>query len=221
MKTIQQRMERLRTFLEENKTELFKKQHRDSKSKRTFRLRGSFKVGVGSTQPGNKQYIGKSNSNHLKHPFRNTAVYIESIPSQLMNGKISAVQYRAYKLARKIFKMVDPEFMSGECLINFSRMNSKSHHVKRHTDNEDISHQYALALGEYNGAQLRCYDSAGNFTDFDYRYKIVKLDGRLPHEVVGMKEFQGERFSIIAYKNYDSRMSAPGPIIEKANFVTV
>ena len=98
-------------------------------------------------------------------------------------------------------------------------MTSRSHHVRRHTDGEDITHQYALALGEYDGALLRCYDPQGNFTDFDYKNKIVKLDGRLPHEVVGMTEFQGERFSVIAYKNYDSRMSVEDPIFEKATFV--
>ena len=38
--------------------------------------------------------------------------------------------------------------------------------------------------------------------DFAYRNKVVKLDGRLPHEVVNMGEFTGERFSIIVYKNY-------------------
>ena len=36
---------------------MFSKQHRDGKQKRKFSLKGSFKIGRGSTQPGNIQHI--------------------------------------------------------------------------------------------------------------------------------------------------------------------
>ena len=84
--------------------------------------------------------------------------------------------------------------------------------LKKHVDGEDISHQYALALGNYSGAYLRCYDEKENVLgDFDYNRKVCKMDGRLPHELI-QDDFQGIRFCVIWFKLYDHRKAEPDKI---------
>lgn len=82
----------------------------------------------------------------MRHPFKNTGVLIESVRSQRDRKYITKPEYKTYKLAMKIFKSIDPEYCKGECIVNFSRMNGCRQYVKRHTDGEDISPQYALSL---------------------------------------------------------------------------
>ena len=40
--------------------------------------------------------------------------------------------------------------------------------------------------------------------DFDNRNRVLRVDGRFPHEVV-LERFRGDRFTVIWYKNYDVR----------------
>ena len=85
-------------------------------------------------------------------------------------------------------------------------MSKHSHHVACHTDRGDVTFQYALSLGEFEGALLRCYTAPdkSSFVDFDTKNTIVKFDGRLPHEVV-KDGFRGKRFSVIFFKSFDAR----------------
>jgi hypothetical protein len=76
-----------------------------------------------------------------------------------------------------------------------------------------------LRVGDFEGANLKCYDSNGGAKIVNYRNKIVKMDGRLPHEVVDMADFKGERFTIIAYKTYDHRKLTADPILETPEIV--
>jgi hypothetical protein len=43
--------------------------------------------------------------------------------------------------------LVDPDFADGEFVVNYSCMTKPEQYVKKHVDSDDISHQYALALG--------------------------------------------------------------------------
>ena len=54
--------------------------------------------------------------------------------------------------------------------------------------------------------------------DINYCHKIIRMDGRLDHEVV-KHHFKGTRYSIIAYKNYDKRIIEPTPILLKPKVV--
>ena len=69
-----------------------------------------------------------------------------------------------------------------------------------------MTFQYALSLGDFEGARLRCYTAPdkSSFLDFDSKNNIVKFDGRLPHEVV-KDGFRGKRFSVIFFKSFDAR----------------
>ena len=220
---IRKLMTRLFKHLSKNKKVLFKAQHRDAKHKNQFSLRGSFKVGSGSTANEHMQHVRRNNRNFVKHNYKNAGVYIESVEAQVTNKKINEDQYRAYRLAtlifKKVLKRIDPDYMNSHYIINFSLMNSKTHYVKKHVDNKDVAPQYAFCLGSYTGAELKCYDEVGYGTSICNWRKVVKLDGRLPHEVVNMDSFTGNRYSVIVYKTYDASQTEADPIFPKAEIV--
>ena len=114
-------------------------------------------------------------------------------------------------MAKAILEMVDPAFAaSGNVLVQFALIDDSSHHVYRHVDAEDITFQYVMCLGDYTGATLRAFRPNGLYQDFSVHRKMLRIDGRFPHEVV-MSDFAGERFSVIYYKNFDDSMPEPSP----------
>ena len=54
-----------------------------------------------------------------------------------------------------------------------------------------------MVLGDCTGGELKLWNSAGDTQVIDYTNKILKLDGRLPHEVM---PFTGKRYCIVWYK---------------------
>jgi hypothetical protein len=203
----------LEEHLAANAEHLFAVQHRDGNHKRQFSLKGSFKVGTASTNGKWKWNVGK-HPYFKRHNFKNTVVWVKPPLVQLKDGKICKAKFQAWLLASMIIERVDPNYAAGEYEVNFSMMNSAQHYVKKHIDGDDISHQYALGLGQYSGAMLRVWSKDQSaYQDFDYRHKILKLDGRNYHELV-TNNFQGERFTVIWYKVYDHRMTQPDPICD-------
>mmetsp|Transcript_33751 Transcript_33751/g.67276 ORF Transcript_33751/g.67276 Transcript_33751/m.67276 type:complete len:220 (-) Transcript_33751:178-837(-) len=88
-------------------------------------------------------------------------------------------------------ELVDPAFdFSGVAL-------SKDFRGSPHVDTYDISYQWALSLGNFEGGQL-CMESApGEVSVIDTHNRAAKVDGRFPHWVA---PWAGERYSVIAYK---------------------
>ena len=208
----------LERYVMEYSSHMFQKQHRDGKHKRKFSLKGSYKVGRGSTQPGNIQHIGKK-PHFRKHNFKNTAVNLQSVHKQ---KGINEYQKRAYVLAKCVIELLDPVFAKGETyLVNFSHMDSRLQHVKKHVDGDDITYQYILSFGDYQGdVKLFVYDALGYFRQsFNCKGRILKVDGRRPHRVRKTPDFEGNRFAVIWYKSYDERITAPTPILEDPYFV--
>ena len=121
-----------------------------------------------------------------------------------------------WKLCRELLNIIDPEYAEGEYCVQYACIDdAKKHHVGKHVDQYNISHQYALALGDYSGCSLRVYDKQDNVIgDYDYYRKMLKLDGRLPHELV-MNNFKGTRYSLIFFKNYDRLRPVEDPIMEE------
>jgi hypothetical protein len=137
-KALKGRLALMRQHLEKHKGTLFAKQHRDGKRKNKFDLQGSFKIGLGSTQPGHLQHLGKPG--FVRHNFKNTAAFVKPVHEQ----ELPYEQRHAYQMASDILNMVDPDYAAGEYLVQFAHMCSDEHKVEKHVDKEDISHQYAL-----------------------------------------------------------------------------
>ena len=184
--------EDLERLLSRHRATLFKKQHRDGRLRRRFHTAGSFKVGTGSTNAGHLAHVRAGNPHFVRHPFRNTGVNVRPVREQT---KLSPTQRAVYELARAILERVDPAYAAGDFLVQFAWISDAAHYVKRHVDKDDIAHQYALALGDYEGrAALRVHSEDGHTTEMDYKGRIVKFDGRLPHEVAIGPDFRGNRF---------------------------
>jgi len=154
----------------------------------------------------------------VPHPTRNTAAYVAPISEQLKSRprRFTQLQYECYCIAREMIGLVDPDYASGEYIVQFAYMNSKAHYVKVHTDNHDISYQYVLTLGDFAGASLRAYLSKdrSSYLDFATIGSFVKVDGRHPHEVILSPNFRGDRFTCIWYKNYDRRKRRDDAILK-------
>ena len=208
----------LERYVMANASRMFTKQHRDGKHRRKFSLKGSYKVGRGSTQPGNIQHIGKK-PHFRMHNFKNTAVNLQHVQEQT---GLNPYQKSAYEKAKRVIEILDPEFATGETyLVNFAHMNSRHHYVKKHVDADDITYQYILSFGQYQGdVKLFVYDKNGNFhQSYNCKDRILKVDGRLPHRVRKTPDFEGNRFAVIWYKSYDARITEPTPVLAKPYFV--
>ena len=124
--------------------------------------------------------------------------------------------------SRKLIELIDPDFAAGEYVVNYACMDSNEHYVKKHSDSDDIAPQYAMALGDYKEgtAFLRVYDNEDNpIGDYDYKNRIMKMDGRRAHELIVNDEFSGTRYCVIFFKSYDHRKSVCDPVMETPMYV--
>ena len=197
---------RLLRYLENNRDDLFKKSARGG----PLLTRGNFAIGAGAACPFNEKFRGCKG--FRVKPCRNgssTVHCVRSVEQQLAAKKVKRVHYDAYLLAKDVLEKVDPEYAGGEYRVQFAYMNDPSHRVSKHKDSSDVNFQYALSLGNFSGAKLRAYnEDETNWKDFDYKGRVLRVDGRLSHEVV-LDHFVGDRYTIIFYKNYDHRYKTP------------
>lgn len=184
-------------------------QYRDKIKRERFNLKWAFLLGFNCSALGAKSF-------ETPHNFKEgKGVCITPVESR----KLPKYKLELWALAKELLQLIDSDFAAGEYVVNFSCMDSPEHYVKKHVDADDISHQYALALGDYKNAYLRLYDEDDNVLgDFNYHRKVCKLDGRLPHELVSTG-FEGERYCVIFFKTYDQRKTEPDPIFRAPCFV--
>ena len=66
-------------------------------------------------------------------------------------------------------------------------------------DKKDTSHQYVLALGDFEGGELCVEAGEGGEKTLavDVKNRLGRLDGRVPHWVSG---WTGERFSLVFFR---------------------
>ena len=91
-----------------------------------------------------------------------------------------------------------------------------SHNVTTPCDSLDVLYQYAIALGDCTSRNMTCTKYDGSSIELDNNYKVLQMDGRLPHRVTF---FDGLRFSIIYYKQYDRTYTKSAPLLEPARVV--
>jgi hypothetical protein len=121
--------------------------------------------------------------------------------------------------ATELFSFVVPNFVEKQYNIQFSKMSSSNPNtmVEWHTDDNDISHQYMVNFGSWTGAEIVCYspDPSSSFQEifsFSEQRKVLKFDGRLPHEV-RLNNFEGDRYSVILYQTWHENKFQPDPIV--------
>ena len=187
-------------------------QYRNGNKKDTFHW--DFSMQIGRTTNALGAAKGAFNTRH--HFEKGRGVYMGNIEDR----KIPKWKLNLWKKSKRIIQLIDPDFAANDdFVVQYARMSNPNHHCKKHVDALDVSHQYALALGNYRGAKLRVYDAQDKPTgEYDYKRKILKFDGRLPHELV-MDDFQGTRYSLVFFKMYDRRQTERAPIFHTPTFV--
>ena len=159
----------------------------------------------------------------FKHNFRhNIGIYSmnETELADPMKAKTkSAEQKILYYMAGKLLNIIDPGYAAGgHWVVQIHGMDSKSK-INKHVDSNDITFQYGVTLGDYEGGNLITWDSTGeNPTEINVQNKVVKLDGRLFHQVTPVTS--GVRYSLYYYKVYDPTITEVGPIFEPATIIT-
>jgi len=186
------------------------KQYRDKTKKIRFNLNWSFMLGNTTGALGGGGMQTPHNMPHKK----GKGVCV----SKVEDRKLPKWKQALWAVSKELISIIDKDFSEGEYVVNYAKMTPGTY-VKKHVDAEDISFQYAMALGDFKGAPLRCYDSNDQIIgDFYNRNKVLKVDGRLPHEVI-MDDFQGTRYVVIWFKLYDYRKLVEDPILTTPCYV--
>jgi hypothetical protein len=192
-------------------------QTRDRKQK-DLKFRFQFTIGrtvrAKTTEAGNKTWS-------FPHNFvKGKGVYAENAKTlkDPIKGSKPAAQKEIYRKAAQIVEMLDPVYAAnGDWVVQVHAMDSQSK-VNRHTDDDDLTYQYGVILGDFEGGELLTWDSKEKpCAPLAVQNKIVKLDGRLYHQV--MPVTRGVRYSLYFYKLYDRTMVAHAPIFEPACIV--
>jgi hypothetical protein len=131
-------------------------------------------------------------------------------------------------LGTELFSFVVPNFVEKQYNIQFSKMSSTNPNtmVKCHTDYNDISHQYMVNFGSWTGAEIVCYSpdsSSSSFREifsFSQPRKVLKFDGRFPHEV-RLNNFKGDRYSVILYQTWHEHKFQPDPLVFRPSIVYI
>ena len=181
-------------------------QYRDSTKKNTFSFKSSFVLGY-------TEHVLGANGFRTPHNFKKGRGVCTT---PMENRKLPPWQIQLWNLSEELIRQIDPHFADGEYCVQYACMNDPDHYVHKHVDKENISHQYALALGDYKGeAVLRLYEPDGETVkgEFEYNRKFLKADGRFPHELF-TKNFSGTRFSLIYFKVYDHRKTECDPLMD-------
>ena len=124
------------TKVQANKIELFRLQHRDGKKKRIFSPSGSFKIGVGSTQPGHLKLAIKElrilSSIHSRIPAYASARWKSSLTRRVSvpsNLKLTTSQRKSWNLSIQNMPMV-PSLRSLPTWIRSSTLSPSTRMVR-------------------------------------------------------------------------------------------
>ena len=191
-------------------------QSRD-RARKTFSWRFQFTIGrtvrALTTEVGNKTWC----TPHNFLPGKGVYSLAMGVLKDPLSGGKQEQQKAIYVEAIELMKLVDASYVAhGDFVLQVALMTDpKRHYCKRHTDDDDITFQYGVGLGNYRGGELVTWDSSGaRQAPIDMRRRLVRLDGRLPH-MVG--SFKGTRYSLYYYKLYDRSISERQPIYEPAH----
>ena len=127
-------------------------------------------------------------------------------------------QKKIYQVAGELLTLIDPEYAAGGHWVLQAHAMDSGSKVNKHTDDEDISFQYGVILGDFTGGELLTWSSDGEpHPPLPVSGRVVKLDGRLPHQVTPVTS--GVRYSLYFYKLFDPTIAEAHPVMEPAVIV--
>ena len=209
-------MNQLLLLMKAYDVETNQKQSRDKK-KTTLKFRYQFTIGRTC-----RQRTFKTNSSfRFKHNYLpNMGVYSVSetqLADPMLAKSKKTDQKLIYAKTRELLCIIDSEYATNDHWVVQVHCMDATSRIGNHVDKNDITFQYGVTLGEYEGGNLLTWNKSGVVTEMNVHNQVVKLDGRLQHSVTPI--ISGRRYSLYYYKSYDPIIITPTPILEKAEIV--
>lgn len=185
-----------------------KTQKRDNKNKKHFSLEWQLGMGRSISALGATAF-------ETPHNFKKG---VGVCMADVKNSTRPKWQKELYAKSKELIILIDSDFAANDdFVVNVGCMcDASKHYCKKHVDSMDIEYQYATVLGDCTGGGLTTWNSDGTSQYMNNHRKVLKMDGRLPHQV---EPFTGRRYCVIFYKLYDRRYTEASPIFEPACFV--
>lgn len=154
------------------------------------------------------------------HPLPKwSSVYGVCLTDPLERSGIPPWKKGFWRKAQEVLKLLLPELLDKTYAVQFSKMSSPSCSVPFHYDRRDVSWQYALFLGDYEGAFLEVCDPENEvYKAYSSPYCLLQFDGRLRHRV-RLEGFWGVRYSVIFYQQFDLTKTEEDPIFFPPSWV--
>ena len=149
------------------------------------------------------RWNNNNSSRCVQHPSKHT--FMVNASNVLDRPELTKWILNLYQMSRTLLKMFDETWAGkhDDFVVQFTCMNNTSFVLNHHHKN-DISSQFAISLGEYEGGLLMVRNEMTNeYIHLNNNRKMVQFDGRKDHLVTKVTE--GERYSIVFYKSYDMR----------------
>ena len=117
---------------------------------------------------------------------------------------------------RTLCELLDPEYARRELVIYVSLMTSSNRAVRWHDDKRDITFQIAIFLGQFSEHSF--FEFKDPTSSFTIQIPltpgtVIIFDGHLRHRKVAGENFSGTMYTVIFFKNYDSKISKAAPIL--------
>ena len=162
--------------------------------------------------------IGFGKKHNFKH---NIGVYEGDVAS----SSKPRWQKEIYVVVKSLLQLVDSNYIGVHedfCLpvnaMSVSNTQEREDGMFDHCDNQYITYQYALTIGEYKGGNLVRKSKDGRLINVSNIRRFVRFDGRLPHKVNSI--VSGQRYSFIYYKTYDRSLGCkPQPILSYSEYM--
>ena len=152
----------------------------------------------------------------IKDPVHGSQIGINTqvVPRKFDSSREALLEL--WQICKKMLKVAEPGFSFSSIQVN------KNFYGSPHVDKHDVTHQYALSLGNFTGGRLVTgTDDPRTFVSFDTHDVLTKCDGRNPHWVT---PYKGARYSLIFYRitgrktprNSASRSGVCGKLVPSA-----
>ena len=105
-----------------------------------------------------------------------------------------------WQLTKELIELQVLEFTENrKYVVQLNKMDEKHCKVPCHTDQWNLSPQFHITFGEFEGATLKSFNlMERKFESYSECFRVLKFDGRLPH-YVEVNNFSGTRYSLTYY----------------------
>jgi hypothetical protein len=186
--------------------------------RKKFNTEWSFHVGYTTQTRGISEFFDRPHP--IQQPPWNGLGCDERNPLEkkvLKEGKNGVEKGELWVLATELMKLIDPEYVSKQYVVHFAKMSEFKNSIHLHTDEWDIGPQYIVHFGDFDGAELRVYNSreekrTSDFFSVSKPRQIIYVDARFAHEVL-IDNYSGDRYSMIVYQLWREDKLVPDPFL--------